>query len=107
MPKRKAKPLKAAPIERDFFDLNVPLPLLNLYYGITQRRIDDTDRPVPPRLYHYTTPAGLLGIVENNKLWATHINYLNDATELGYARALVEAALARYERATRLAEVKE
>jgi len=39
----------------------------------------------PERLYHYTTPAGLLGISESRKLWATHIRYLNDSTEYVHA----------------------
>ncbi|HMC13498.1 MAG TPA: hypothetical protein VKG67_04050, partial [Gallionellaceae bacterium] len=33
-------------------------------------------------LYHYTTAAGLQGIVESQQLWATNIAYLNDAEEL-------------------------
>lgn len=32
-------------------------------------------------LYHYTTAAGLQGIVESQQLWATNIAYLNDAEE--------------------------
>ncbi|MFC4307616.1 DUF2971 domain-containing protein [Steroidobacter flavus] len=36
-------------------------------------------------LYHYTTPAGLLGIAESKTLWATHIRYLNDSTEYLHA----------------------
>jgi hypothetical protein len=39
------------------------------------------DNP-PERLYHYTTPEGLIGIVKNNCLWATSVFYLNDAQEL-------------------------
>jgi hypothetical protein len=34
-----------------------------------------------PRLYHYTSGAGLKGILERKVLWATHIYYLNDHTE--------------------------
>ena len=34
-----------------------------------------------PELYHYTTAAGLKGIVESQQLWATNIAYLNDAEE--------------------------
>ena len=33
------------------------------------------------QLYHYTTAAGLQGIVESQQLWATNIAYLNDAEE--------------------------
>jgi hypothetical protein len=36
-------------------------------------------------LYHYTTPGGLLGIAKSKALWATHIQYLNDATEFLHA----------------------
>jgi hypothetical protein len=32
-------------------------------------------------LYHYTTAIGLEGIVRSQRLWATHIGYLNDAEE--------------------------
>lgn len=36
-------------------------------------------------LYHYTSQKGLLGIVENNEIWATDILYLNDTMEYKYA----------------------
>ena len=36
-------------------------------------------------LYHYTTGDGLLGIVKDQKLLATHISCLNDTSELVYA----------------------
>jgi hypothetical protein len=32
-------------------------------------------------LYHYTSLSGLKGIVENGKIWATNILYLNDSEE--------------------------
>lgn len=32
-------------------------------------------------LYHYTTAKGLIGIVEQKKIWATEIFYLNDWEE--------------------------
>jgi hypothetical protein len=32
-------------------------------------------------LWHYTTPEGLMGIIESNALWATDIFYLNDSAE--------------------------
>lgn len=35
----------------------------------------------PDTLYHYTTPAGLLGILDSSSIWATKIFYLNDASE--------------------------
>lgn len=33
-------------------------------------------------LYHYTTLDGLLGIVQHQSIWATHIRRLNDVSEL-------------------------
>lgn len=36
----------------------------------------------PKIVYHYTTQAGLLGILQAGTLWATKIHYLNDASEL-------------------------
>jgi hypothetical protein len=45
-------------------------------------------------LYHYTSQRGLLGILVENAIWATHINYLNDASEfkrgLGIVRRHVQ-----------------
>jgi hypothetical protein len=32
-------------------------------------------------LYHYTDQSGLLGILDSKSIWATHIRYLNDASE--------------------------
>jgi hypothetical protein len=39
----------------------------------------------PPLIYHYTTQAGLLGIIRRRELWASSILHLNDASEFGYA----------------------
>lgn len=36
----------------------------------------------PPRLFHYTSPDGLIGIIKSRKIWATNIRYLNDFNEL-------------------------
>jgi hypothetical protein len=36
---------------------------------------------VHTHLYHYTTAAGLQGIITSQQLWATHIAYLNDFEE--------------------------
>lgn len=40
------------------------------------------DKTEPNIIYHYTTFEGLMGILRKNVLWATKIQYLNDATEL-------------------------
>jgi len=46
-------------------------------------------------LFHYTTPAGLLGIASERKIWATHVQFLNDATELRHAVDLIVEDLDR------------
>lgn len=44
-------------------------------------------------LYHYTTMAGVLGIVSTKTIWATHIKYLNDSMEFELAKNIgVEVA---------------
>ena len=37
------------------------------------------------RLYHYTSPAGLLGILSNRYIFATDSRFVNDSQELKYA----------------------
>lgn len=39
----------------------------------------------PTILYHYTSPAGLYGILESSSLWASNIHYLNDSKEFKQA----------------------
>jgi hypothetical protein len=47
----------------------------------------------PDLLYHYSGQAGLLGIIGNAELWATKIQYMNDATEFGLALSLARQQL--------------
>jgi hypothetical protein len=44
-------------------------------------------------IYHYTTIPGLIGIVSNCELWASDCQFLNDGTELSYARDFFFAEL--------------
>jgi len=37
---------------------------------------------MPATLYHYTSAAGLKGIVESGELWASNARYLNDSAEI-------------------------
>lgn len=46
-----------------------------------QEQQQTASRAQPDLLYHYTTQEGLLGIIENQKIWASHLQYLNDASE--------------------------
>ncbi len=46
-------------------------------------------------LSHYTSEAGLIGVVRSQSLWATDFLSLNDATEFVFAlRRLYDEALA-------------
>jgi hypothetical protein len=47
----------------------------------------------PDTLHHYTSPPGLLGILQSGHLWFTDALFLNDQSELSYGRNLVSEAL--------------
>ena len=49
----------------------------------------------PEILYHYTTQEGLLGIIKDKVIWATHTQYLNDQAEFSYALRLAEEEISR------------
>ena len=53
------------------------------------------ERPRPTRLFHYTSQAGLLGILTSKVLWATNVLYLNDSSELLYGRSQARQILRR------------
>jgi hypothetical protein len=42
-------------------------------------------KEIPDILYHYTTSAGLSGILSSGKIWTTEIHYLNDKGEIQLA----------------------
>jgi hypothetical protein len=42
-------------------------------------------RTPPPVLYHYTTQQGILGIIRDKEIWASHTQYLNDVREFRHA----------------------
>jgi len=44
-------------------------------------------------LFHYTTAAGLLGILNSSAFWATDLRFLNDAQEAVYAHRLFVDAM--------------
>jgi hypothetical protein len=49
----------------------------------------------PPILYHYTTAAGMRGIIKSGSMRATHVEFLNDYTEIRYAASIFRAHLDR------------
>jgi hypothetical protein len=50
----------------------------------------------PDVLYHYTTPAGLLGIISSGEIFLSDAAFLNDSSEVIYARHLVSSILAEH-----------
>ena len=40
-------------------------------------------------IFHYTSPEGLIGIIENKNLWFTNIYFLNDNNEIFYTYKLI------------------
>lgn len=51
------------------------------------------DQHRPGTIHHYTTTEGLMGIIESDEFWATDLNYMNDTSELSYARHLIANVL--------------
>ncbi len=49
-------------------------------------------REPPLEVYHYTSNAGLVGIVENRSVWSSDIRYLNDAKDYAYAFEVFDRA---------------
>jgi hypothetical protein len=47
----------------------------------------------PPVLYHYTNAAGLVGMLQSQRLWATNSRFMNDPTEVEYAANMIREAL--------------
>lgn len=58
-------------------------------------------------IYHYTNAPGLEGIVRSNRLWATDVSFMNDATELTYGRPLLLAAVRGKVASTKLRVTRE
>jgi hypothetical protein len=58
-------------------------------FGEWLRHIVEERSDAPRTLWHYTNAAGLQGILESNRLWATDALYLNDAAEVRYGTDLV------------------
>ena len=71
---------------------------LALYRAFVDNQIEslqclkfDPDRVV----WHYTSGAGLLGVIESGTLWATQVSCLNDSTEVRYGSKLFRDALVK------------
>ena len=47
-------------------------------------------------LFHYTTQAGLMGIIKTKKIWATNIHYLNDSGQFSHAVDMLNNGIDRF-----------
>ena len=65
---------------------------LNLKHAILN---DVLSRKPKEPLYHYTTQTGILGIIKDRQIWATHTQYLNDRREFLHAVDLVRGEIQR------------
>jgi hypothetical protein len=81
----------------DIEQLAAPSPTFDGHLGEDQ----------PNYLFHYTTMSGALGIVTSSELWATKIQYMNDATEFGLALDIAERRIETLSRETRDDEIRD
>ena len=51
------------------------------------------DSPNPDQLFHYTTLAGMQGIVQTGCLWASNVAFLNDSRELQHGIEMCQKAM--------------
>ncbi len=49
--------------------------------------------PYEGKLYHYTSLAGLKGIIENKEFWVTKSDFLNDKSEIIYISEIIDEVL--------------
>ncbi len=65
------------------------------YYEVTEKNPINMKLEISRRekLYHYTTEKGAKGILENNSLWITHCNFLDDITEIKYISFVLEGVI--------------
>lgn len=71
-------------------------PTIDAYYELFSTQWLKRQARPPRILYHYTSAAGLQGILDSERMWATHARFLNDPSELDYGLNLVHEVLAQY-----------
>lgn len=54
---------------------------------------DGLQTEIPQLLFHYTNTAGMRGILDSSRLWATNYRFLNDASEVAYGVNLFESLI--------------
>ncbi|MEQ8692144.1 MAG: DUF2971 domain-containing protein [Pseudomonadales bacterium] len=61
----------------------------------------------PDRLFHYTSPGGLIGIAQSKEIWATNVRYLNDTKELKHAAEVSRNFIANFSNKSKLNKTEE
>ncbi len=62
----------------------------------TSDKIEDDILLAEKVVYHYCDLSTAIKILENSKLWATHVSYLNDSSELQYGFQSIKRAVETY-----------
>jgi len=62
---------------------------------------------MPHYLYHYTTGAGLIGIFESNKIWASNVLYMNDRSEILHGLQLASTIVGEKQQQASLPETRD
>jgi hypothetical protein len=66
-----------------------------VFEEVAQKWVDDayitSPSKIPELVYHYTDAAGLIGMLQSNKIWATDYRFLNDKSEVGHTRKAVRS----------------
>ena len=52
------------------------------------------ERPIPEKLWHYTSIQGFQGIVASKRIWATDLRFLNDREEFIHTRNIANGIVA-------------
>ncbi len=70
---------------RDFTSMDKTLAVLS--EAFVASLVERQQNP-PELLFHYTNSAGMRGILDSSRLWATNFRFLNDSSEVAYGVTL-------------------
>lgn len=63
------------------------------FYVLFNEKSESLFRPPPKTVYHYTGANGLIGLIKEKKVWATHSEYLNDPLEGKFGLKIITSVL--------------
>lgn len=89
--------MNAGYTQDDLKRLNEKLDPLCIRMAEEGRAITRETKPLPRDLFHYTDSSALMGILENEELWATDTRFLNDISELQWAKHVFEKVIAEFQ----------